>query len=124
MTERNPRHLINDADETPISCQYVQPGQELGSLTLPEGATGEVFHVRQPANSRQEAELEITLQRAKLNAFRFRASASVALDYSLWPPDRVRLPEVDRDWQIIGVTHQWPSGNNPEVTELRLQGAP
>ena len=66
--------------------------------------------------------MEIALQRARLEALRFRASTTVSVDYSLRPLDRVRVSEVDQDLLVIGVTHQWLAGDNPEVTELLLQG--
>lgn len=119
----NDEDEVEDHSRNTISCQYVQPGQDLGIVSNTQGGTGPDLVVREPANSRQEALLEIDLQRVRLRAERYRASMAVPLNYTLSPLDLLKVPEVDRTWQVLAVTHRYPSGSSaPELTEAKLRG--
>ena len=101
-----------------IICEYLLPTGMTSSIR--SGETVDVLRVKEPANTIQEARLEILLQREAILANKWRASASMLLDAS-WGP----LTTVVRDnryWRVLSVSHRWPAGTAADTTELQLRG--
>lgn len=100
-----------------ISCRYIDDNQQM--MTLLEGSTDEIKPVEQPANSLEEARLEIRLQRHQLVADHVIAAAVTDFD-----PDWKPLTAFARKgsvWLVLRVTHRIPRGNSPQTTELQLR---
>lgn len=113
-----------DPATQPISCRYLPEGERmpgpLPTLVIPDASAGSPpLPVREPADNRAEAELEIALQRARLTAEHLTAGASVLINPSIKPLDA--LTAYGRTWKVMRVTHRWPAGSAPEMTELQLR---
>lgn len=100
-----------------ITCRYVTEDQSIAELVL--GDAGIPLHVEKPANSVNEARLEIELQREKLRTDHRVAGALTAFDPS-WAP-LTTFNHKGRVWQALRVTHRIPSGDSPQTTEIQLR---
>ena len=105
-----------------IACDHLLPGG--GTDTVETGSEGQLLRVKEPANSFQEAHLEIELQRTKLTLDKYRATATTDMDVSWLPLDTFSYQ--NRVWQVLAVTHKWPLSfsNAPFTTEFTLRGLP
>lgn len=114
-----------------IGCQFYTIGEENrqvfgvgGSFTTSEtlGGDATTIDVQEPAGSIEEAELEISLQQVKIDAERFRAGATIPLNPAVTVYDWLRVQQSDMDWLALSITHEWPAGNAPETTQVKLRG--
>ena len=108
-----------DAASARIECRYQT--REGGIDTIGDGSGSPTLHVENPAGSRAEAWLEISLQRLSLLMESERASMTTPLDASLYPGDGIEYD--DTLWIAARVEHRI-AGDRISQTSVTLRPSP